>query len=324
MLAQFLDAPRHARVPRTLARFAGGIALTLVTSQAQASPILADGKLDSTYQLGFSVGFLDDQGHAIGDGRLYFGISSDDTQFLYFQLPPSYVDNTYGATAAVDWSHDHKFKDLLGSDRFGVTDKNQETGGFEWDGNSVTFDYIAAVCDQVDAHGKCQKGTTITDYRSGGVGSALNDGATSKNDGSINAGSAADIIEIATSLEYDFDQYGMTYLTDSPAMTSNTPGDISYVSALAPNWIYEVGYEIQFAPGTFNDSLWLDPDHAPGLITLGIVHASPNKKSYVEYGTPQCVLGCSPNSAPEPGSALLLGVGLGVLAWAKRRKSPGL
>ncbi len=294
----------------------------LGSSPAWATSITADGKLDSSYQLGFTIPFLDDKGNSIGDGQLYFGLDSGGNEFLYFQLPTNYVDNTYGTQAAFDWSGGHTFDQLYGSDKWGVLDKKSSAGGFEWNGNSVTFDYIAGVpgsCITYDKKNNCTK-YSISDYRSGGVGTALTDGATDKNDGAINAGSAGSIVEIATSLEYDFDQYGTTYLADSPAMTSNVSGNISYASAVAPNWIYSVGYEIEFAAGTFNSADWLDPAKATSLITLGVVHASPSKTNYSTYGTPECFKGCT--DVPEPGTLFLFGAGLGALGWARRRRRP--
>jgi len=292
----------------TATKMASAVAIALLSGQAGAASILADGKLDTTYQLGYSISFLDDTGHSIGDGKLYFGINgSDNTQFLYFQLPLSYVDNTYGTNAAADWTKGHTFSDLLGSDRWGVIGKKSTTGGFEWatgsTTNSVTFDYIAGVCSGSTCGTKTP---AITGYRSGGVGTALNDGATIKNDGSVNAGSAGSILEIATSLEYDLN------VVDASATTN---------SSLNANWIKEVGYEIQFAAGTFDAASWIDVASNPyDLFVLGSVHASPNKMAYTEYGDPVCIQGCITTAVPEPESWLLLSAGLGLLGWASRRR----
>ena len=63
--------------------------------------------------------------------------------------------------------------------------------------------------------------------------------------------------EIATSLEYNLNNGDRE--RDTTANLAN---------ASNPNWIKEVGYEIQFAAGTFNASDWVDKTKAPGLITL--------------------------------------------------------
>jgi hypothetical protein len=300
---------------RALKGLLGGVAaaaLMAAPRPVEAAAIVADGVLDPSYQLGFTIGFVDTAGNAIGDGLLYFGINSaDQTQFLYFQMPLHYVDNTYGANAAADWDKGHKFNDLLGSDALGSLDKKGMP--FSWNGNEVKIDYLAGVvdpCATQDKKGNCVSGTTS--YRSGGLGTVLNDGATDKNDGSVGTLGANNggLLEIATSLEYDLLHVDSTATTDS---------------SLDPNWIKEVGYELQFAAGTFNASDWLDKDLAYTLISLGSPHVSPSKKDFGDYDTPECIVGCGPNIstsvAPEPGSLLLLGSGLTALRMARRRRA---
>ena len=127
----------------------------------------------------------------------------------------------------------------------------------------------------------------------------------SENSGSVNQGSASALKNVATSLEYDLNTVigGIGANTDS----SNNP-----------NWIKEVGYELQFAAGTFNASDWVNKDKAPGLISLYDPAVSPSKKTFKDYTTPACTYGCVP--LPEPGTNWLLGLGALSLLWVARRR----
>lgn len=300
----------RGKIPQAMKKIALATAMAVFGSQAGAALITADGKLDSTdgstYALGYTIGFIDDKGQAIGDGKLWFGINSaDSTQFLYFQMPLSYVDNTYGANAAADWGKKgHSFDDLLKSDSLGNQDTKKGTLGFGWNGNSADIDYLGAV--EVGSG----KSAVVTGYRSGGGGAGVDaDGVTKYNDGKLNAGSGASILEIATSLEYNLGLF--------PGLIVDSGTD--------PAWIKEVGYEIQFAAGTFDAADWLDPAKAYTLITLGNPHVSPSKKTFGGYDDPVCEVGCGggpPSQIPEPGSLLLLGAGFAALGLAGRRRRP--
>lgn len=295
-----------SRTPFKLRRIATAILFTSLAPSAQAA-LVADGKLDGVngtlegYTLGYTIGFIDDKGNAIGDGKLFFGEDASG-QYLYFQMPLNYVDNTYGTNASAGWTKGHTFDNLLGSDSLGA----KSGVYFSWSDasgkNEVTIDYLAGVCNT----SKC----TPTTYQSGGVGpSAPNSGAGSganwtKNEGKINVGSAASLLNIATSLEYNLANV-------DPSATTN--------SSLNPNWIKEVGYEIQFAKGTFNAADWADPAKAVGLITLGSPHVSPSMTGFGGYTNPSCFYGCN-GQAPEPGTIWLLLGGLGGLGWLARRQ----
>lgn len=297
------------RVPHALRKMALAVAFGLAGSEAGAA-IVADGKFDglgaSSYQLGFTIGFRDDKGKYIGDGKLYFGQDAGG-QFLYFQMPLGFVDNTYGTNAAADWKSGHTFSDLTGSDALG------NGTNFAFNGNAFKIDYIAACAtsgvNSCDVNG-------VDGYKSAGVGTSgtgTNAGnslpGATKNDGAIVSGSAASILEIATSLEYNLQQVDATATVNS---------------SLNPNWIKEVGYEIQFASGTFNASDWLSPTKATTLFTLGTPHVSPPKDAkFGSYDTPQCIFGCTSTplqGTPEPDTVWLTGAALAGLAWFSRRR----
>jgi len=287
------------------------------TGHANSATLSPDGALElgaTGYQLGFSVPFVDDKGATIGGGKLYFGINSaDSTQFLYFQMPLTYVDNTYGANQSQGWTDigkNHSLDDLLGSDSLGSTDKKGLP--FSWNGNSGKIDYLAyqeGVIGQNDK-GKDIKGPIA--YLSAGFADANTNKDTGghvadkKIDGAISAGSTASIVQIATSLEYDLQVVDPTATTDS---------------SLNPNWIPEVGYEIQFAAGTFDASEWLDSSIALSLIQLGNPHVSPSLANFDHYGDPTCIVGCGTATTPLPASLPLFAGGLGVVGWLARRRS---
>lgn len=291
-------------------RVAGAVALALLGCQVGAATITADGKLDSDYQLGYKIGFVDDTGKKVGDGKLYFGINStDNSQFLYFMMPKAYVDNRYGSYTvnAFGWtSKGHTFDDLLGSDSLG----SSKGTTFQWNGNSATIDYIGGVGSGSCSKKKCTG--SASDYRSGGMGTVDGDGVTDKNEGAVHSGSAASVLEIATSLEYNFDHAGTTTTDDG------------HTNA---NWIEEVGYEVQFKSGTFNANSWLDKELAYStthkLLTIGSPHASPSKEKFGGFLDPECIKGCTPPPAvPEPETYAMLLAGLGVLgALARKRKA---
>ncbi len=289
---------KYSRALRHALFATSAMTIAAVAALPAKAALVADGYLETDYQLGYSLGFLDDSGNAIGDGKLYFGLANDGSLFLYFQMPLNYVDNTYGSNAASDWGKKgHSFNDLLGSDSLGSTKKGSSPFAFK--GNEIVIDYIAGVgCDK--------KSGTCTDYRSGGPGSPLDDGATSNSEGAIISGNVSEILEIATSLEYNFDMFGV--------QATNSLDD--------PNWVKEVGYEIKFAAGTFDPVQWLNPTIAPTLVNLGSPHVSPSKKAFGDYGELTCLKGCT-IPTPEPGTMSLMGAalaGLGLTALRKRRR----
>jgi hypothetical protein len=340
------------KLPFPMRKIAMAVALASLGSNAYAT-LVADGKLGEAdpssphgtaaaalaegYTTGWQIGFVDQNGKSMGNGQVWFGTDKvTGDQFLYVLLPTGFVDNTYGANISPAWSKanggpgKHTFSDLLGSDSEGQgpafqwTDQNDASHNTFATANSARVDYIAdcsadaAVCDTNPSN-------ATADYRSAGVGSkgtGVVDGTNGagsnwKNIDASLTGSASSIKEIATSLEYDLQNIDPTATTDS---------------SLSPNWVKEVGYEYEFAPGTFDANTWNNPTMTlqninntptpvvPGVLSLGDFHVSPPTKQFGSF-TPPCLIG-SPTcgQVPEPGSVALIASGLAAMAWYTRRR----
>ena len=221
--------------------------------------------------------------------------SSGNLSVAFIQ-PKSLVDNSYG-TNAVGWGSytqngkNHKFTDLIGSDdaQFVFTDGLGNTV------LDITLDYL---------HGY---GSRKEDppYASGGVV----DG-----EGSVNFGSASDILAVATSLQYNWDTFGSSYPgyfgkdSDSPLTGSQDPTVSTSYTTVDPDlsaWVFDVTYEFQISGSLFSNGF--------GGITIPLVHDSPNKigKNKVYDDLELC---------PVPSAVILGVIGLGFSSWLGRRK----
>ncbi len=292
-------------IPSTMRKTALAAALAAVCTQAGAT-LVADGKFDATegYQLGITFGINDTHG-TTNYGKLYFGQDAGG-QYLYIQMPLGYVDNVYGAPAndtGTGWFSGHSFLDLLQGDSQGITWKaaNNTT-------THVTLDYLAD-CGSA-GNGACSP----SGYKSSGIGASGTGGAGTSGWQSVSydngSGSGSALKQVATSLEYNLNTVigGTGANTDSPLAN--------------PNWIKDVGYELQFAAGTFNAQDWVDKAKAPGLISLDAPGVAPSKKTFKDYTTPSCTFGCN-GTAPEPSTNWLLALGAAALLWfARRRQVP--
>lgn len=156
---------------------------------------------------------------------------------------PTFVDNSYGATAVGWGSRTHKFRDLVGSDHAELT--FQDLGGT--DKLHFKLDYISA------------SATAPSGYASLGV---------SGGEGRMILGNASSILKASSSLDRNLNERGYgTYLVDSP------PTDGSFTApASAPAWDYRVVYEAWIDAAAFGPSGY-------GKVQLSFVHASPSKAS---------------------------------------------
>ncbi len=151
----------------------------------------------------------------------------------------TFVDNTYG-TNTIGWTRGHTFGNLVGSDHveLSLLDANN-TAKMQF-----KLDYISASSDVASGY-KCL-GVT------GGEGKMI-------------LGNASDVVSAKSSLDANFNDYGYVLTTNSPATDANyTP------SAAAPNWIYDVWYEVTIKSSALGSA-------GLGKVYITNVHASPSK-----------------------------------------------
>ena len=259
---------------------ASAFAVVLVAAEACGAPIV-DGRFDSGegYTSGIWLNFaVEDTDTIVSGGNLWLHQDPGTGDvFVAFMQPLTLVDNTYGA-GSIGWGDDapsgknHNFKDLTGSDKaqFQVTD---HAGNTVLD---VTLDYMS----------ETSKGSGI--YASLGV---------TGGDGNVEVGSADDVLEWGTSIDYNFNTLGFVLTEDSPATDDAYTENPDFAG-----WVYDVIYEMRVSAGVFGDNGF-------GGVTIPIVHDSPNKigknKVYPE--------------TPEPATLALLAFGGGLMLIRRRK-----
>jgi hypothetical protein len=219
----------------------------------------------------------------LGGAELWQHVAAGGDVSIALILPVTLVDNSYGIHS-IGWGSDapsgkhHNFTDLKGSDKaqFVFID---DTGAVVLD---FDFDYLTAI--------------------GSGWGASVESG-----DGQVRTGSAGDILGFGTSLDFNLNDLGYSQFTqDSPAPA--IPGEYMPPPPGAPDWIFEVIYEVQISHSAFGPAEF-------GGIEVPVLHASPNKlgknKVYPKIGESMPV--------PEPTTIALLSLGLIALATRRPR-----
>ena len=260
----------------------GACLVALAAGPASASPII-DGRFDAGegYTLGRPLNFaVEGVSTIVSGGRLWThqDATTGDVSVAFIQ-PLTLVDNTYGANS-IGWGSaapsgkKHNFKDLVGSDKaeFAFTDGAGNTV------LSITMDYLS----------ETSKGSGVYDCL----------GVTG-GDGKVHVGSASDVLDANSSLDYNFNALGFALTTDSPATDANYAPNLSF-----PGWEFEVIYELKVAGSLFAANGY-------GDVTIPVAHDSPNKigknKTYPEV--------------PEPATMSLLAIAAAPVLLRKRRRA---
>ncbi len=257
------------------------VVLCGLAAVANATP-LVDGKFDPSegYTDSFMVKFDVEAGKkrtvAADDGRLWLYQDFDNNLYVSLTLPLTLVDNTYGRNS-VGWGKNvaisgkkHSFKHLQGGD-------NAQFEIYDGQGYLVldfTMDYISP-------EKKAPSG-----FATGGV---------DKHRGKVAVGSADDILEVGTSLDYNFNTLGHKLDKNSPKTDDNYTEDAKHAG-----WLFEVSYEFKIDGKVFGEN-------GLGGIQVPQMEVSPNKiaKNKV-FGQ---VTNAAAGAVPEPASLALLGLG---------------
>jgi len=192
----------------------------------------------------------------------------------------TFVDNTYGS-GQIGWPNGHTFSNLTGSDKLQLAlfDAN---GAKKLD---FKMDYLTS------------SSTVPSGYKTLGV---------SGGEGGMILGSAANILNVKTSLSENFNSFGYVLTTNSPATNANyTP------TAAQPNWIYEVWYEATVNLSVFGAAGFGFPD-------IVEVHASPSKtgNNTEPVDSFHCVPPCVPTCNGSINLSVTAGTGPFTYKWS--------
>lgn len=306
------------------------LAICLILMPLTVSAVIVDGAFTTAdnYSVVFDASFVEN-GQQLDGGFIAFGEDALG-QYLYFAFPKDFVDNSYGANSIGWGGHTHTFKELVTSDNSSFTFHTQTAAGevfavldyLSGDGVNVNSYNVAASADPTADWGSCGAG-----YDDGNP-ATIND--VDYNNHCANAASAGGIapdpeasqivIDVATSLEYNLTQHGGETISTGEYVHEVSPyADPDYTNPETgfEDWIYELAYEIHFAPNTFDPTAWstVTADTIMSLVEISDPHASPAK---LGDGTPDVVCFDCTQRVPVGSSLWLMLAGL--VGWGLVRR----
>ena len=164
----------------------------------------------------FDVNFTFDEG-STHTGFLALGTQANGNQVLYYTVPKTYVDISYGDNAIGwdDYVHDgaasgHTYGEIEGSDKLQFTTK---------DGDAVSF----------ELKGNIKSGSSIIS-------------------------TAATSLEYNRGLTGFTENYSPELNGANPDYTNDS--DANYLNSSNSDWIFDVAYEIEFEANTFDTADW--------------------------------------------------------------------
>lgn len=181
-------------------------------------------------------------------GMIYTTIDANGNIHVKYVVDTGLNDNTYG-TNIINWPRDHKFKDLVGSDKAGFQFKDKN-------GNVVLQFYLDYISEDKN-------------YPSGYASLGVNGG-----DGKMEIGSSSSVLDYNSSLARNFNDYGYVLTDNSPATDINYSPNPSY-----PNWIFNMEYEVTVDKNAFGSVGF-------GSVAITDMHNSPSKIKIENPPTP--------------------------------------
>ncbi len=304
---------RYAAITASRNALLVSVALVALSTAAMADPLI-DGEDLSGFTTDNSVPLLE----TMGKGTVSTGVSDDlylsenGTGDVFFSLnqPLGLNNNGYGTTSTCgsacgtdpqyNWSKQHTFSDLLGSDQADFT-------FYDSKGNAVfTFDFDYASTDKTS-------GAVIT---CGDLGSSTCDGGNANmDDGGTVTGTASWLTKYATSLTYDCGLAGSSSYCSGSSPNSPTKTQLA-------KWVNQIIYQGEISHLAFGANGF-------GGVSLILQHDSPSEDGFdMTFG---CMAGSggtgvngtcglnNPTPVPEPSPlSLLVGGFLGLLLYRFR------